>query len=545
MYSIKRKILNIKPSNRNPLYESHLYWSQKPYNVCDLLIKELTEEGDIVFDPFMGSGVTVIESVLHNRKGIGIEINDLPIFIVETLLQEEIRLDQLDILCADLESYLNEFEKVYETKSPNENKFGVIKKVIFDRETPFDEPLIKEVHYSINGSKETFVKEPDLFDLEKMLNYSDFKYIDTEFKLVPNSRLAVYPDQTISTLFVPRTLFIIDKVLEFNENLKDKKLKNVVKYIIMSSLHLIKITDLKSNSQWPLWTPKKNCLEKNAIDVIKRRIKLFKKSIGFLANYPRRNLINNSTFSDLVKHGGYYIIKKGAQNLTVDDIPDESVDLVITDPPYLGQVLYSEYMQLYYPFLNFEYNFEDEIVVSNAEGREKTVQEYFNLLDQSFSKISQKLKKGKILCMYFHDSSLDVWNNLINIMKKNGLYFILQVHLYKKMTLKNILSPKRSLQGDSLLFFIKEKQDYKSHSNESIDEIIENIILHIEAEISQNNGLTTTQLMDNGLMEYIIQNGWLEVLSKKYKTIVDIIQPYFDWDNTKGKWIPRKTVTQK
>lgn len=540
LYSIKRKISSLKPTNRNPLYRSHLYWSQKPYNICDILIEDLTEVGDVVFDPFMGSGVTVIESVLHNRKGIGVEINDLPIFIVETLLQEEGNTDVINKLCIDFESFLNKFYYVYKTKSCNESQTGIIKKVIFDRNSPFDEPVIKEIHYKVDNFNETYIKKPDIFDTKQMQDYSDFQYINVDFKMIPNSRLAVYQNQSVTTLFTPRTLFIIDKILEYNSSLKDKKLQNIIKYILMSSLHIIKITDVKSNSQWPLWTPKHNCLEKNAIDVIKKRIKLFQKSIQYLSNYPERNLNKNKNFKDLQNNGGYYIIKKGTQNLTVDDIPDESIDLVITDPPYLGQVLYSEYMQLYYPFLNFEFNFEDEIVVSNAEGRNKSEANYFNLLDLSFSKISKKLKKGKLLCMYFHDSNLSVWNNLINIMKKNGLYFLSQVHIYKKMTLKNILSPKKSLQGDSLLFFIKEEKNYKFNPNESLEEIIENIILHIQTEILQNDGLTTTQLMDNGLMEYIIQNGWLDPLSKNYKTIIDIIQPYVEWDSQNGKWIPKK-----
>lgn len=58
---VKERIANIVATNKNDIYNSHLYWSQKPYNICDILIEELTEEGDVIFDPFMGSGVTIIE----------------------------------------------------------------------------------------------------------------------------------------------------------------------------------------------------------------------------------------------------------------------------------------------------------------------------------------------------------------------------------------------------------------------------------------------------------------------------------------------------
>ena len=42
-------------------------------DVCGLLIKEHTAIGDIVYDPFMGSGTTTISCVFSERKYVGIE----------------------------------------------------------------------------------------------------------------------------------------------------------------------------------------------------------------------------------------------------------------------------------------------------------------------------------------------------------------------------------------------------------------------------------------------------------------------------------------
>ncbi|MEK5391472.1 DNA methyltransferase [Margalitia sp. FSL K6-0131] len=534
LLSIKRKISQITPTNRNPLYQSHLYWSQKPYNICDILIEELTEEGDIIFDPFMGSGVTIIEAALHNRKGVGVEINELPIFIVDTLLK---KVEVVEELLNEFELFLDSLQSYYETWSDEFNTVGVINKIIFDRPSPFSEPEIKEIYYKCKGNKNAVVKKPDIFDSEKMLANNGYQQI-RDFIMIPNSRLAVQNNQSVSTLFTPRALSIIDEILQYIARIHDNNQRNVIQYILMSSLHLIKITDTKSNSQWPLWTPKENCLEKNAIDVLKKRIGLLRESFKYLANYSDRNLTKGSSFEELLTNCGYYIIHNGIQNITQGDIPDNSVDLVITDPPYLGQVLYSEYMQLYYPFLDLHFNIEDEIVVSKAQGRNKDEDNYFQLLNQGFEKISRKLKRGKLLCMYFHESNLSVWNKLINIMKQNGLYFLTQVHVpKKKSTLKNILSPKKSLQGDSILFFIKETGLYREpNENESLEEVVSNVLLHVEYELSEKGPLTTTQLIDDGLMEIIIQNGWLEQLSQNYKSIVDVFEPKVNWDDTNGKW---------
>ena len=536
LYSLKQKISKIKPTNRNPLYQSHLYWSQKPFNISDLLIEELTKEGDIVLDPFMGSGVTIIESVLLNRKSVGVEINELPIFIVDTLLRKVENMEELKIFLKDFEEFLDGLNKYYKTWSTENNDYGVVKKVIFDRESPFAEPIIKEIHYQREGNRTNFIKEPDIFDVEQFSMNKSYKYFH-DYVMVPNSRLAVHNEQSVASLFTPRVLCVIDDILGYEASLNDRSFRDIIRYILMSSLHLIKITDLKSNSQWPLWTPRENCLEKNPIDVIKRRIGLFYDSCDFVNENLNETIKRATDFKELLNDGDYLILNKGTQHLNSNDIPDNSIDLVITDPPYLGQVLYSEYMQLYYPFLKLNFNLEDEIVISNAKGRDKDEESYFDLLDQSFGKTIKKLKKGKIMCIYFHDSNLAVWNRLINITKKHGLHFLGQIHIYKKPTLKNILSPKKSLQGDSILFFINEKRDYEVIEVDTIEEIVENVVTHVKFELKSKGSLTTTQLMDDGLMEYIIQNNWLSELSSKYKNIIDVFEPYVKWDKEQGKWV--------
>ena len=62
-----KKLKNI-PAKAHPAhYMMHKYWGRKPHNVVSEYIKNYTKEGDTVLDPFMGSGVTVIESAKLNR----------------------------------------------------------------------------------------------------------------------------------------------------------------------------------------------------------------------------------------------------------------------------------------------------------------------------------------------------------------------------------------------------------------------------------------------------------------------------------------------
>ena len=41
------------------------------------LINNYSKEGDIVADPFMGSGTTVLEAIVNNRIGVGVDINEI------------------------------------------------------------------------------------------------------------------------------------------------------------------------------------------------------------------------------------------------------------------------------------------------------------------------------------------------------------------------------------------------------------------------------------------------------------------------------------
>jgi adenine-specific DNA-methyltransferase len=53
--------------------EKTIHPSQFPIELVERLILALTNEQDIVFDPFVGTGSSIIAGLLHNRKGIGVD----------------------------------------------------------------------------------------------------------------------------------------------------------------------------------------------------------------------------------------------------------------------------------------------------------------------------------------------------------------------------------------------------------------------------------------------------------------------------------------
>lgn len=529
---LKQELKSLIPTSKNDLYNSHLYWSQKSYNVIDTLIRNLSNKGDIVFDPFMGSGVTILQAInkTNNRIGIGCDVNEMPNFICRTILKDMFSENILNTL-KDFNEELKSLLSYYETFCSTCNSSSMITKVVFDKpDRTIHEFNIHSINYTCPKCGKN-KKKPDPYDYEKIYFSKELKNIKDE-ELIKNSKIAVGEHDKISYIFTPRNFSVLDDIVGL---IKKYSHQELLKYLLMSVLHLSKITDTHSNSQWPLWIPKINCVEKNVVELLQKRIKNIEKTII----YTNKNYYANSIVSspNKLKTNRVMLLHKGSQMITKEEIPDNSVSLIITDPPYMEQVMYSEYMQLYHPFLNLDFNLKDEIVVSSANIRNKDKQNYFMLLDEVFKICAQKLKTNAYMCLFFHDSNLEVWSELIKILEKNGFKFISQEHIRKTKTVKNILSPKKSLNGDAVLFFQNTGLSIDQYPcSVELEEITEAVYRQSKLLILKNGPMSTPELYDNGIMEFLIHNGWLHMLSTKYKSLVEIFEDRFLWEKENGKW---------
>ena len=74
----------ISAKTHPPMYLMHKYWARKPHNVVAEYIKSYSKEGEIVLDPFVGSGVTAIEAIRLGRKAIATDLDPMSIFITRS-----------------------------------------------------------------------------------------------------------------------------------------------------------------------------------------------------------------------------------------------------------------------------------------------------------------------------------------------------------------------------------------------------------------------------------------------------------------------------
>src|SRR3989338_5563501 len=65
----------------------HKYWSRKPWFVIDQYVQKYSKENHLVLDPFCGSGIIGLQSVLANRNFIGYDLNPFAVFLAKTSLQ--------------------------------------------------------------------------------------------------------------------------------------------------------------------------------------------------------------------------------------------------------------------------------------------------------------------------------------------------------------------------------------------------------------------------------------------------------------------------
>ncbi len=89
------------------------YPTQKPILLLEKIIQIATDEGDVVLDPFCGSGTTLVASELLNRKYIGIDFSEDAIKISKDRINNPIKTES-ELLNSGIEKYKNKNEKELE-----------------------------------------------------------------------------------------------------------------------------------------------------------------------------------------------------------------------------------------------------------------------------------------------------------------------------------------------------------------------------------------------------------------------------------------------
>ncbi|HXL05082.1 MAG TPA: DNA methyltransferase [Bacillota bacterium] len=108
----------------------------------------------------------------------------------------------------------------------------------------------------------------------------------------------------------------------------------------------------------------------------------------------------------------------GTQSTSHAFLPAQYSDYIFTDPPFGGNLMYSELNFLWESWLKVFTNNEPEVIENKAQG--KGLAEYQHLMTRCFEEYYRVLKPGRWMTVEFHNSKNSVWNAIQEALQRVG-----------------------------------------------------------------------------------------------------------------------------
>ena len=245
----------ISPKPHTSMYLMHKYWARKPYNVVAEYIEHYSKKGEIVLDPFSGSGVTAIEAVKHGRKAVAIDLDPISTFIT-----------RMTLIPIDLNAFKKTFEQIkldikdeikglYSVECPKCGKKATILASVWSREK--NQPT--EFRLLCPKCKKKFKKKPTVKDLEYVSKIEKKKipywYPKDELKYENGkefNKKEIVGD--IPSLFTKRNLTALSILWNRIELIENPKIRDLMKFTFTSRVHLASkmcpVAKAGGNSHW-------------------------------------------------------------------------------------------------------------------------------------------------------------------------------------------------------------------------------------------------------------------------------------------------------
>lgn len=271
-------------------------------------IVRYTNEGDVVYDPFMGRGTTVIEAALLNRNVFGNDVNPLSIILTEPRLN-----------IPDIEAIEKRMQSI-----------------------PFSHSLHADIDLSMFYHPKT---EGEIVSLQKYL-YEREKTktedkLDAWIRMVATNRLTGHSKGFFSVYTLPPNQATSqESQKKINRRLKQKPEYKDVKKIIL------------------------------------------RKTKNLLRNLTQQQCQHLHT---IALHAKFY----STDARKTSDIPDSSVQLTVTSPPFLDIVQYSSDN-----WLRCWFNGINDRVISNKISMSRTVTEWCDVMRDVFIELYRITKNG-------------------------------------------------------------------------------------------------------------------------------------------------------
>jgi 16S rRNA G966 N2-methylase RsmD len=433
----------------DPSYMAHAYLTKVPVPAIVPFVQKYTQPGDVVVDPFAGSGMTGVAAAICGRKGRLSDISVLGQHIgrnyvnladpvqarkqaVEVVTASRAVLgDIYGVPCAEcgrsaqlaksvwsmlLEcagcrkpvNYYRAFEATGDWRKPEMRCPDCDAPVVSRQPRVGEEPVIDYIDCACSSTQlmQPAARNYAEIDLDKF-SYPRVE-IEPDREMYKASALGRNNLTTIASFYAPRNLAVLATLRDKIAEVADEDVRSKLLFAFTACL-----TRASKRYQWspqrPLNAANANYYvapvfyEWNVFDLFERKVTAVLRSDEWIREMRGEGTLDEALFtSDLdVRYD-----TASADNLP---LPDDSVDYVFTDPPFGSNLFYADMALFQEGWLDQFTDVDQEAVIDRSRKGTRKSERYEELLTGALKECRRVLKPGGKVSMVFGNSSGTVW----------------------------------------------------------------------------------------------------------------------------------------
>lgn len=532
MKNIKDINFALAEETRPPIYTAMKYWGKKPHNIWREYIKNYTPEDGLFLDPFAGSAISAFEAVKAGIKAVAFDLNPLTSFLIETFCSEfdkEKFAVEVDAIVDDIKND-NIYQKYFHTACRKCGSTSAIAQSFKWENGELYEVGVecseckknKKSRYLEKPTDEEIIKAKELHKIE-----INTWYPDDEFYNSPSfsaNFIECIGGNRFADLWTKRNLYVISKIFNKILDVDNVVLQKQLLLGFIKTIHLCtkmsvprrENADRGFSTSWgrsayicaarqmemnPLLVFYGSCFGKQSVESSLVDIK------EYLGKIPKILYVDKSNKSSKSKN---FDIKYGIVdiNTITDFIEEDSIDFIMTDPPYGGLVQYLDLSTIWLIWLKkfdqrFSPNYESEITVKRNIQNLNTYKIKFQ---NGIKNLFKVLKDDGKIIFTFHNKDIKIWNAFLNAIALSGFKIEKVIHQQNRRTGEsNVANPYGTSASDFYIRCIKKPTaSFKTNEQEFEHYVIEKTI----SLIAQRNEPTPYQILFNGLLAEISSAGF-------------------------------------
>ena len=171
--------------------------------------------------------------------------------------------------------------------------------------------------------------------------------------------------------------------------------------------------------------------------------------------------------------GSCLILNQTSADLS--NIKNKSIDVILTDPPYYDNLVYSDLSAFYYVWLKDHIEFKQDNIIDDSIfvtcHENKGPEQYVLQLTRVFQQCWEKLKDNGILVFSYHHNKVDAWISLAKSIKNSG-FIVTNVLPIRSEGNSAYHSSEESIKWDSIIVLRKEKMAMPKADTVLVDDML-------------------------------------------------------------------------